>query len=325
MAIKSARRLASLGIGVVLLSMPILSSSVFAASSELVYGDHGAQVATLEQDLTKVGLYHGAIDGVFGPGVLAGVKEFQSDHGLQATGNAGAKTLSLLYGAVSPKSSTSASLLSVPQTDGYLYVGSKGAEVVILQQDLKSLGFFSGNATGTYGQETYKAVVAYQAHVGLPDQGYVGALTEAALKKSLAGSARPTAVVAPVAQPSRAASVVALALQYQGAPYVWGGNSPATGFDCSGFTQWVFSQFGVSLPRTTFTQWNAGTHVTLDQLTPGDLVFFTTEGVFANHVGIYIGNSQFISDTLPGQGVLVQSLNEAYWADSFDGGVSVLG
>jgi cell wall-associated NlpC family hydrolase len=319
----SARRWISLGLGAFLLSVPVITTSAFAASSTLEYGDQGAQVATLERDLAKLGDYSGNIDGIFGPEVFAGVEDFQRAHSLEVTGKAGPKTLELLYEAVAPKTSASTSLSSAPPA-GYLYVGSKGAEVLTLQKDLAVLGFYSGRITGTYGPVTLKSVIAYQASVHLPDHGYVGALTDAALHKSLAARAQAVDVVASGSVSTTATSVIDLALKYQGAPYVWGGNSPATGFDCSGFVQWIFGQNGISLPRTTFEQWDVGTHVTMSQLQPGDLVFFTTLGVFCNHVGLYLGNGEFISDTEPGQGVLIQSLNTAYWADAFDGGVDVI-
>ena len=104
--------------------------------------------------------------------------------------------------------------------------------------------------------------------------------------------------VAPVETPSydpnlpaaRYGSVVSIALQYLGVPYVWGGASPATGFDCSGFVMYVFAQLGVSLPHHAASMYAYGTPVPYDQLAPGDLVFFSGLG----HMGIYIGNGQFV-------------------------------
>jgi cell wall-associated NlpC family hydrolase len=311
--------------GVLLLSMVFGSMSVFAASNlPLVYGDRGPLVATVERDLTQLGYYHGAIDGIFGPEVYAGVETFQQAHGLKTTGKIGSKVLSELIQATQPKTNASASLAAPPPPAGYLYLGSKGAEVLTLQKDLATLGYYTGNATGYYGEVTLKAVVAYQEAQGLPDHGYVGALTLAALSKSLAAQGQENSLVSRGGISTTATAIIGLALKYVGASYVYGGASPATGFDCSGFVQWVYGQFGIQLPRTTFEQWNAGTHVAMSQLQPGDLVFFTTEGVFCNHVGIYLGGGQFISDTAPGQGVQVQNLNSAFFVGAFDGGVSVI-
>jgi cell wall-associated NlpC family hydrolase len=103
-----------------------------------------------------------------------------------------------------------------------------------------------------------------------------------------------TAVVTPTYDPNlpaaRYGGVVGIALQYLGVPYVWGGSSPSTGFDCSGFVAYVFAQIGVSLPHHAASQYGYGTPVPYDQLAPGDLVFFSGLG----HVGIYIGNGQFV-------------------------------
>ena len=105
---------------------------------------------------------------------------------------------------------------------------------------------------------------------------------------------------------ARYGGVVGIALQYLGIPYVWGGSSPSTGFDCSGFTSYVFAQVGVSLPHHAASQYNMGTPVSYDQLAPGDLVFFSGLG----HVGIYIGQGQFVHAPHTGDVVRISSLGE---------------
>jgi cell wall-associated NlpC family hydrolase len=102
----------------------------------------------------------------------------------------------------------------------------------------------------------------------------------------------------------RYGQVVGIALQYLGIPYVWGGSSPATGFDCSGFVAYVFAQVGVSLPHHAASQYGYGTPVPYDQLAPGDLVFFSGLG----HVGIYIGGGQFVHAPHTGDVVRISSL-----------------
>ncbi|AKA68124.1 NlpC/P60 family protein [Clostridium scatologenes] len=88
-------------------------------------------------------------------------------------------------------------------------------------------------------------------------------------------------------------NVIAYASNFLGTPYVWGGTSPSPGFDCSGFTQYVYAHFGVSLGRTTYDQINDGSEVSRDQLQPGDLVFFGTRSN-PHHMGIYVGNGAYI-------------------------------
>ena len=96
----------------------------------------------------------------------------------------------------------------------------------------------------------------------------------------------------------------AIAQQYLGVPYVWGGSSPSTGFDCSGFTSYVYAQVGVYLPHHAASQYGMGTPVPYDQLAPGDLVFFSGLG----HVGIYIGSGQFVHAPHTGDVVRISSL-----------------
>ncbi len=118
-----------------------------------------------------------------------------------------------------------------------------------------------------------------------------------------------------VAPPSRYGGVVAIAMQYLGIPYVWGGASPETGFDCSGFTMYVYAQVGVSLPHHAASQYLLGTPVSRDQLEPGDLVFFNGLG----HMGIYIGNDLFIHAPHTGDVVKISSLNDAWYAATWVG------
>lgn len=102
--------------------------------------------------------------------------------------------------------------------------------------------------------------------------------------------------LAPAAAPNaRAARAVSFAYDSLGLPYVWGATGPSA-YDCSGFTQAAWRSGGVSLPRTTYTQINAGTRVSRSQLEPGDLVFFYS-GI--SHVGLYVGNGMMIHAPAP--------------------------
>jgi peptidoglycan DL-endopeptidase CwlO len=108
--------------------------------------------------------------------------------------------------------------------------------------------------------------------------------------------------------------VVGIAMQYLGVPYQWGGASPSTGFDCSGFIMYVFAQVGVSLPHNAAMQYQYGSPVSRSQLAPGDLVFFNGLG----HAGIYIGGNQFIHSPHTGDVVKISSLT-GWYSDTFYG------
>jgi cell wall-associated NlpC family hydrolase len=122
------------------------------------------------------------------------------------------------------------------------------------------------------------------------------------------GAVGATADGAVVAPPSRYGGVVGIAMRYLGVPYRWGGASPSTGFDCSGFIMYVYAQVGVSLPHYTGALWNMGTPVSRDQLQPGDLVFFNGLG----HAGIYVGGGNFIHSPHTGDVVKISSMTGWY-------------
>jgi cell wall-associated NlpC family hydrolase len=100
-----------------------------------------------------------------------------------------------------------------------------------------------------------------------------------------------------------------------GTPYRWGGDSPSTGFDCSGLVRFVYARFGVKLPHSSYADFDLGRRVALGSLKPGDLVFFNGVG----HVGMYIGGGRFIHAPHSGTDVQVTSLSEPWYRSSYDG------
>jgi cell wall-associated NlpC family hydrolase len=128
------------------------------------------------------------------------------------------------------------------------------------------------------------------------------------------GAAATTPEGSTVAPPNFHGGVVGIAMGYLGVPYRWGGASPS-GFDCSGFVMYVFAQIGVSLPHSSYAMMGIGTPVSMSQLEPGDLVFFSG----ASHVGIYIGGGQFIHAPHTGDVVKISSLS-GYYSSAWAGG-----
>ena len=130
----------------------------------------------------------------------------------------------------------------------------------------------------------------------------------------------------PAPAPSaKGAEVVAYAKQFLGYKYVSGGSSPSTGFDCSGFTSYVYKHFGVSLSRSTSGQKNNGTSVSKANLQLGDLVIFNNSSNTAvGHVGIYVGGNQFIHAANAQKGVIITSLSDSYYKARYVDGRRVL-
>ena len=137
----------------------------------------------------------------------------------------------------------------------------------------------------------------------------------------------PSNTAASVSISAKRQSVLNYAAQFLGVPYVYGGSTPS-GFDCSGFTQYFYRLIGVSINRTAQQQYSNGVAVDKDALQPGDLVFFY--GTYASvdqitHVGIYLGDGNFIHAANSNSGVIVSSLTSGYYSSHYYGARHILG
>lgn len=143
-------------------------------------------------------------------------------------------------------------------------------------------------------------------------KGRGGVMTVADVEVSRSGS------------PAKAGTILQTAAKYLGTPYRYGGSSPG-GFDCSGFVQYVYKQYGYNLPRTAASQASVGSRVDKSNLKPGDLVFFACGTSGISHAGIYTGNGQFIHSSSPRSGgVIYSSLNDGYYEETYVGARRVL-
>lgn len=120
--------------------------------------------------------------------------------------------------------------------------------------------------------------------------------------------------------PERAREVLFNALSLTGVRYKYGGKSPESGFDCSGFVRYVYQQAGnLSLPHSARAISQLGKTIPKSELQPGDLVFFNTLKRTFSHVGIYLGDNRFIHSPSSGGGVRVENMQSSYWENRFNG------
>ncbi|MGV3487091.1 MAG: peptidoglycan-binding protein [Tuberibacillus sp.] len=326
-----------------LLVMPQLSGLASAATLTNTHqllnkGDRSQDVKALQEKLKSLNLYKASIDGIYGVNTRHAVINYQKSHGLLVDGIAGPQTLGSLFTsaakpALSKKAAATVQTTVAKTNSAYIDRGDRGQAVTTVQSKLKSLGYLKGSVDGIFGPQTESAVKSFQSEKHLVVDGIVGPKTESALL-----GAKPATVSAPTATStntaakpasnssvrqmsysvSKADAVIATAKKYIGVPYVWGGESPS-GFDCSGFVQYVLSQNGISVPRTTSGQYSGGTSVSTPQ--KGDLVFFETYKAGPSHVGIYIGNGQFIQASTS-HGVTITSMDNSYWKPKYLGAKS---
>ena len=196
--------------------------------------------------------------------------------------------------------------------------GMYGDEVSKLQNKLKEYGYYKDPVDGRFGANTLSAVVQFQMDAGLTADGIVGLSTWESLKNFRGASS----ISRGRGNSRKAQILLSMARQYVGVPYVWAGRSPS-GFDCSGFIYYVFDQLGYGLPRMADGQFEVGIPVSRNSLEPGDLVFFETYEPGPSHVGIYMGDGEFIhagSST----GVTVSGLYDRYWGERYIGACRIL-
>jgi cell wall-associated NlpC family hydrolase len=146
------------------------------------------------------------------------------------------------------------------------------------------------------------------------------AAAQDATGRSLTEAATATVKVVATSAWNSAQDLTVFALGLIGVDYKYGGNTPESGLDCSGLVRYVFQQVtGITLPRTAKEMSRVGDKVALDDLKPGDLVFFNTRRFAFSHVGIYLGDNQFIHAPARGREVEVATFDKSFWQKRFNG------
>ena len=205
------------------------------------------------------------------------------------------------------------SVAVVASADAYQQ-GDQGTEIAEIQGQLIDLGY-DVIADGEYGPATVDAIRQFQESQGIEPDGLVGPATyEALLGRNMPDVSRGSSMIA--------RRIVQSSMQYIGVPYVFGGTTPS-GFDCSGYVRYVFAQAGISLPRMADEQYYYGKPISTTDLRAGDLVFFSTYTYGPSHVGIYLGDGNFINAS-SSRGVVIDSLGNSYWSATYIGARRVL-
>jgi peptidoglycan DL-endopeptidase LytE len=269
-------------------------------------GMSNSYVEQLQDILKNKGYYSSSVDGIYGPITHEAVRKFQREAGIQVDGIAGPQTFSKLN---SGNSSASSSSNNSSSSNTVLRQGSRGQSVSSLQRQLTDLGYNTNGVDGIYGSNTARAVRDFQRSNNLSVDGIAGSQTFGALNdsprsngssgstkssssnNSSSSDSKKTSQTSSSSSSSSASAMISTAKNQIGTPYKWGGTT-TSGFDCSGFLNYVFAQHGQSLPRTVSAIWDAGTSVS--NPSPGDIVFFETYTSGPSHAGMYLGNNQYI-------------------------------
>ena len=218
---------------------------------------------------------------------------------------------------------------------------SRGTDVLTLQKKLYLIGYDITELDGVYGNETERAVAAFQHDNKITVTGIVTNVTWRALRKAKEKKGRVlpapkvTASDVDTSKPTTLApygrsfissvqgkQIVSTAQTLMGIPYVFGGTT-TDGFDCSGLLQYVFKMHGLTIPRLADEQYNLGKSAKIHQLVAGDLVFFTTYTDGVSHCGIYVGDGKFLHAS-SSRGVIIDSLDNEYWRTRFVGARKVV-
>jgi cell wall-associated NlpC family hydrolase len=286
-----------------LLALPMIEGASLAGGA-LKQGDKNEYVLKIQNQLKSLGFYKGKLDGVFRSDLTSAVKRFQIANNIETSGTVGIIMRDLL---------NSGNAVSALEYDKIrpLRKGDRGNAVKKLQEQLRSLKYYSGRVNGIFTDATKRAVANFQKVNSLNING-IADITTRKLLNSGHGKAAPSTQTNDSKRAERVERLIALAKKQLGKPYVFTTTGPNS-FDCSGFTQYCYKKIGVKIPRTAHYQgYQKLKRLSKSDLKRGDLLCFNTNAKSSSrvgHVGIYLGNGEFIHCSSTYSKVIITNLS----------------
>lgn len=294
---------------------PIIENKILLETSSLEYGEHNEAVRILQKKLKSLQFYNDEIDGHYNILTEYALKKFQEEHGIVVSGVANQETIELVLKAELDKQ-----LEVLEKLPDEIDPDNDREHIKVVQGILYYFGYYNGEIDGLYGPLTKRAVkIADKRH----DLNLAEKLTKRSLQQIVSESKE--AITPPIKEVKKEVknikvinkhtNIIQQAKTLLGSPYHWGGTSPR-GFDCSGFIYYLYKNINMTVPRSVTDLWNFSTPVNKPSV--GDLVFFQTYKAGPSHVGIYLGNNQFIHAGVT-KGVSIANINDQYWRTRYLG------
>jgi cell wall-associated NlpC family hydrolase len=294
-------------------------NEILTNSETLTYGTHSDAVSVLKKKLKNLEMFSGETDNHYDVVTEHYVKQFQRRYSLNVTGRANKETIYKLIEVEKEFYLEPLTSLENEKID----IGMYSEDVKKIQNALRYFGYYDGEIDGIYGPLTKAAAKSFQEDHKIPvrdelDKQFIELLqtNQTSNQNAVVHTVQTVETQDNVKEtaPLSSSSLIATAKSYLGTPYVWGGESPS-GFDCSGYLQYIFGIEGYSIPRTVTGIWSATSPVNKPSV--GDIVFFETYKPGPSHAGIYLGNGTFIH--AGNNGVTISEMSLSYWDQRYLG------